>query len=463
MALEFYEILCIAMFVGFIALLFTGFPVAWVLGGVALLAASAAAFVFPEQLADGFYSMTFNDLRATVPRIWAIMQNWVLVALPMFVFMGLMLDRSGIAGALMENFVKVLGRAPGGLAVTVAVIGLLLAASTGIIGASVVLLALLGLPIMLRSGYSPTFASGTISAVGTLGILIPPSIMLVLMADRTPGVDAGGLFMGALVPGVMLGVIYIGYMMAVGLLSPRTAPLPADARPLRLADLKGVFMAVLPPALLILAVLGSIFAGIATPTEAAGVGACGAMLLAAAHRRLDVAVIREVCEQTTRTTAFIFAIFIGATAFSFVFQALGGEDFIHHGLKSLPFSDAGILIAVLALIFVLGFFLDWIEITLIVLPLVAPVIAGLEVGPAEVGPRMIWFVILVAVCLQTSFLTPPVGFALFYLKGVAPRGVTVTHIYKGVVPFILLQLGGLALVFAFPSLATWLPQQAYGQ
>ncbi|WP_205626611.1 TRAP transporter large permease [Thauera humireducens] len=462
MILEFHEILCIGMFAGFIALLFTGFPVAWVLGGVAVLTAAAAAFIFPEQLADGFYGMKFSDLGATVPRIWSIMQNWVLVALPMFVFMGLMLDRSGIAGALMENFVKVLGRAPGGLAVTVALIGLLLAASTGIIGASVVLLALLGLPIMLRNGYSPVFASGTISAVGTLGILIPPSIMLVLMADRTPGVDAGGLFMGALVPGVMLGVIYVGYMLAVGVLSPRTAPVPADARRLELRDLAGVFRAVLPPGLLILAVLGSIFAGLATPTEAAGVGAFGATLLALLHRKLSVGVVREVCEQTTKTTAFIFAIFIGATAFSFVFQALGGEDFIHHGLKSLPFTDDGILIAVLVLIFVLGFFLDWIEITLIVLPLVAPVIAGLDVGPADAGARMIWFVVLVAVCLQTSFLTPPVGFALFYLKGVAPAGVTVAHIYKGVVPFILLQLGGLVLVYLFPALATWLPEQAYG-
>ena len=462
MELELYEWLCVGMFSGFIAMLFSGFPVAWVLGGVSLLTVSVAAFVFPEQLADGFYSIAFGDLAAVVPRIWTIMQNWVLVALPMFVFMGLMLDRSGIASSLMENFVKVLGRAPGGLAVTVAVIGLLLAASTGIIGASVVLLALLGLPIMLKNGYSPVFASGTISAVGTLGILIPPSIMLVLMADRTPGVDAGGLFMGALIPGVMLGVIYIGYMIAVGKFLPNSAPLPADARPLRLSDLAGVFKAVLPPAGLILAVLGSIFAGLATPTEAAGVGAFGATLLALAHRKLNTAVLREVCEQTTKTTAFIFAIFVGATAFSFVFQALGGEEFIHHGLNSLPFSHDGILISVLVLVFVLGFFLDWIEITLIVLPLVAPVIAGLDVGPADVGPRMIWFVVLVPVCLQTSFLTPPVGFALFYLKGVAPKEVTVAHIYKGVVPFILLQLGGLMLVYVFPALATWLPQQAYG-
>lgn len=461
MSLEFYELICIGMFLCFILLLFSGYPVAWVLGGVSIAVAAAASFLFADQLSDGFYGLDFSAMRAVVPRIWTIMQNWVLVALPMFIFMGLMLDRSGIASDLMENFVKLFGRAPGGLAITIAFIGLLLAASTGIIGASVVLLALLGLPIMMRNGYSPKFAAGTVCSVGTLGILIPPSIMLVLMADRTPGVDAGGLFMGAMLPGVMLGFLYIGYMFLVGLLSPDSAPLPKDARPIQLSDMAGIILAVLPPACLIIAVLGSIFAGIATPTEAAGVGAFGAFLLAAMHKKLDMSVIREVCEHTTKTTAFIFAIFIGATAFSFVFQSLGGEDFIHHALKSLPFTDDGILIAVLLLIFLLGFFLDWIEITLIVLPMVAPVIAGLDVGPADEGSRMIWFVILVAVCLQTSFLTPPVGFALFYLKGVAPKEINVMHIYKGVIPFIMLQLLGLVLVYLIPSIAVWLPKIAY--
>ena len=460
--MEFYEILCLGMFGAFILMLFTGFPVAWVLGGVSLATALAAAYVFDAQLSDGFYTIEFRQLSIIIQRMWTIMTNWVLVALPMFVFMGLMLDRSGIADALMTNFVKVFGRAPGGLAITVALIGILLAASTGIIGASVVLLALLGLPIMLKNKYSPSFASGAVCSVGTLGILIPPSIMLVLMADRTPGVDAGGLFMGALIPGVMLGVIYVLYMFLFAKLRPELAPTPEDARRLEWGDVGGVLIAVLPPAILILAVLGSIFAGVATPTEAAGIGAFGATLLAAANRKLNLGVVREVCEQTTKTTAFIFAIFLGATAFSFVFQALGGEEFIDHRIGGLPFSDDGILIAVLVLIFLLGFFLDWIEITLIVLPFVAPVIAGLDVGPADVDARMIWFVVLVAVCLQTSFLTPPVGFALFYLKGVAPEGVRVTDIYRGVIPFILLQLGGLALVYVFPGLATWLPAVAYG-
>ncbi len=462
MALEFYEIICIGMFAAFILLLFTGYPVAWVLGGVSVATAFLAATVFDAQLSDGFYSISSQQLGVIVQRMWAIMTNWVLVALPMFVFMGLMLDRSGIAASLMENFVRLFGRVPGGYALTVTLIGILLAASTGIIGASVVLLALLGMPVMMRNQYNPAFASGVVCATGALGIIIPPSIMLVLMADRTPGVDAGSLFMGALIPGVLLGVLYLAYEVVVATASRRTAPVPAEARAMAFGDVVGVLRAVLPPAALIVAVLGSIFAGVATPTEAAGIGALGATLLALANRRLSSQVVREVCEQTTKTTAFIFAIFLGATAFSFVFQSLGGEDFIEHGLKSLPFSDDGILISILLIIFVLGFFLDWIEITLIVLPFVSLVVPELAVGPADPAVRMVWFVVLVAVCLQTSFLTPPVGFALFYLKGVAPAGVAVTDIYKGVVPFILLQLFALALVYVFPGIATWLPEIAYG-
>lgn len=460
--MEFYEIMSITMFGGFILLLFSGYPVAWVLGGVALVTAMAAAFVFDTQLEDGFYSMTFQQMSVVVQRIWTIMTNWVLVALPMFVFMGLMLDRSGIAGSLMENFVKVFGRVPGGYALTVTLIGVLLAASTGIIGASVVLLALLGMPVMMKNQYNPAFSSGVICATGALGIIIPPSIMLVLMADRTAGVDAGGLFMGALIPGVMLGVLYVTYEIIVATASRSTAPVPEDARALKASDILGVLLAVLPPAALIIAVLGSIFSGLATPTEAAGIGAFGATFLAIANRKFDLGVLKEVCGQTTRTTSFIFAIFLGATAFSFVFQSLGGEELIESTLHGLPFSDNGILISILLLIFILGFFLDWIEITLIVLPFVSLVVPDLDVGPADEGARMIWFVVLVAVCLQTSFLTPPVGFALFYLKGVAPAGVTVGHIYKGVLPFIGLQLLGLILVYTIPALATWLPVVAYG-
>jgi tripartite ATP-independent transporter DctM subunit len=381
------------------------------------------------------------------------MRNWVLVALPLFVFMGLMLERSGIASDLMTNLTRVFGRVRGGLAITVTVIGVLLAATTGIIGASVVLLALLGLPVMLREGYRADLASGTVCAVGTLGILIPPSIMLVLMADRL-AMAVGDLFLGAMFPGLLLGFLYIVYLLVISKLSPNAAPVPEDAEPVSLAAILGVFRAVLAPFGLILAVLGSIFFGIATPTEAAGVGAFGAILMAAVRRQLSRRVLTEVLQQTTTTTAFIFAIFIGATAFSLVLRGLGGDHLIEGALLGLPLGPTGIVITILLVTFLLGFFLDWIEISLIILPLVAPVVQGL-------GFDLVWFTVLFAVCLQTSFLTPPVGFAIFYLKGVAPEGIDIRTIYKGVVPFILLQLLGLAIIFLWEPLVTWLPAKAY--
>jgi tripartite ATP-independent transporter DctM subunit len=364
-----------------------------------------------------------------------------------------MLERSGIASALMTNLTRVFGRVRGGLAITVTVIGVLLAATTGIIGASVVLLALLGLPVMLRQGYRADLASGTVCAVGTLGILIPPSIMLVLMADRL-AMAVGDLFLGAMFPGLLLGFLYIVYLLVISKLSPSAAPVPEDAEPVSLAAILGVFRAVLAPFGLILAVLGSIFFGIATPTEAAGVGAFGAILMAAVRRQLSRRVLTEVLQQTTTTTAFIFAIFIGATAFSLVLRGLGGDHLIEGALLGLPLGPTGIVITILLVTFLLGFFLDWIEISLIILPLVAPVVQGL-------GFDLVWFTVLFAVCLQTSFLTPPVGFAIFYLKGVAPEGIDIRTIYKGVVPFILLQLLGLAIIFIWEPLVTWLPAQAY--
>jgi tripartite ATP-independent transporter DctM subunit len=454
--MAFNEILCILMFVSFIGLLFTGFPVAWVLGGLAVVftVIGWATGQFTDLMADSFYAIDWAYTSAVVDRIWDVMKNWVLVALPMFIFMGLMLDRSGIAAQLMGNFVKLFGRMRGGYAVTVALIGILLAASTGIIGASVVLLSLLGLPVMLENKYRPSFAAGTVCSVGTLGILIPPSIMLVLMADRL-AISVGDLFLGALIPGVLLGAIYITYMVVFAALVPEAAPAPQHTEAVSWKLVLGVLWAVLPPAGLILAVLGTIFMGLATPTEASGVGAFGAILLAWANRQLNLGVFREVCQQTTRTTAFIFAIFLGATAFSLVFRGLGGDELIESGLTSLPFGPTGIVIAILFFTFLLGFFLDWIEITLIILPLVGPVVQSL-------GFDLVWFTVLFAVCLQTSFLTPPVGFALFYLKGVAPKGITVAHIYKGVLPFIALQLLGLVVVFVWEDLVTWLPGVAYG-
>jgi len=453
--MEFNEVLCILMFASFIGLLFTGYPVAWVLGGVAVFFTLVGdlGLRYTDYFKDSFYTVDWRYTSAIVNRIWDTMNNWILVALPMFIFMGLMLDRSGIAANLMQNMSKMFGRVRGGLAVTIAIIGLMLAASTGIIGASVVLLALLGLPTMLDKGYKTELAAGTICSIGTLGILIPPSIMLVLMADRQ-GLSVGDLFMGALLPGVMLGLLYIVFILAWGVVRPQDAPAGNGTEALSLSDVVRALLSILPPLLLVGAVLGSIFFGIATPTEASGVGAFGTLILAACNRRLNLKILKEVCKETTNTTAFIFAIFIGATAFSLVLRGFGGDELIGNGLNGLPFSPEGIVITVLFITFLLGFFLDWIEITLIILPLVGPVIQGL-------GFDLVWFTVMFAICLQTSFLTPPVGFALFYLKGVAPPAVTVGHIYRGVIPFIIIQLIGLTVVFLLPKLVTWLPSIAY--
>lgn len=380
-----------------------------------------------------------------------------MVALPLFIFMGIMLDRSGIAEKLMHSLVRVLGPLRGGYAITVVIVGVLLAASTGIVGASVVLLGMLSLGPMMQAQYNKSLAVGTACSVGTLGILVPPSIMLVLMADRLGTSDAsvGKLFMGALIPGLMLGAMYILYILIASFIKKDLAPAPKNREPLDLRALLDVFLAVVPPMALIIAVLGSIFFGIATTTEASAVGAFGALLMALLSRRLNVKVLRESLYQTSRTTAFIFGIFIGATVFAAVLRGLGGDDVIRDAITGLPFGTTGILITVLFITFLLGFFLDWVEITLIILPLVAPVVFSLGVEP-------VWFAVMFAICLQTSFLTPPVGFSLFYIKGVCPPGITTRHIYLGVLPFIALQLLGLTLVFWFEPLATWLPNEVYG-
>ncbi|PIE00937.1 MAG: C4-dicarboxylate ABC transporter [Thiothrix nivea] len=461
--MEINEILVIAMFASFMLLLFAGYPVAWVLGGVAIL--FTAVGYFSDIYLDTITGLDYNTLGLAVGRIYSIMDNWVLVALPMFIFMGLMLDKSGVAERMMHSMQRLFGNVKGGLAITVTLIGIILAASTGIIGASVVLLGLMSLPVMLNQNYSKSIALGTVASAGCLGILIPPSIMLVIMGDQM-ALSVGDLFMGAVFPGLILGLLYIAYIYIYGRLNPDNVPLAKNHADK--ADWKAigqVFLDIIPPALLILAVLGSIFMGIATVTEASGIGAMGATLMALVYRKLDLAVLKEVVLNTFNTAGYIFAIFVGATVFALVLRELGGDELIEATLTGLPFEDFGLILFILFIVFLLGFFLDWIEITLIMLPLLAPVVSGLDLGVDGHGvidnPELVWFALLVAVTLQTSFLTPPVGFALFYLKGVCPPGVTLLDIYKSVIPFVILQLIGLALVFFFPNLVTWLPSVAY--
>jgi tripartite ATP-independent transporter DctM subunit len=428
----------------------------------------AALFTLVGFLSDIYLGtstgVSFLYVGMVVNRIFKLMDNWVLVAIPMFIFMGLMLDKSGIAEKMMSSMQNLFGKVRGGLAVTIALIGIILAASTGIIGASVVLLGLLAIPTMLKQGYDKSFAVGTVAASGTLGILIPPSIMLVIMADQL-GLSVGDLFMGAVFPGLILGTMYVTYILVFALFKPDKAPLSDDRPSLSFRVVWDVLKAALPAVLLILAVLGSIFAGITTVTEASGVGALGAVILAATNKKLNFTVLKDVTKDTFNVTGYIFGIFIGATCFALVLRGLGGDQLIETALTGLPFGAYGIIFFILTVVFLLGFFLDWIEITLIILPLLSPVVAGLDIAIPDFGvidqPVLIWFLVLVAVALQTSFLTPPVGFAIFYLRGVAPKTVQLIHIYKGVIPFIILQLIGLGIIVMWPELVLWLPSVAY--
>jgi len=461
--MEFNEILVISMFLTFIMFLFTGIPIAYVLAGVGVL--FGAIGYISDIYMGTITGLDINVLGLVVSKIFSLMENWVLVALPMFIFMGLMLDKSGVAERMMMSMQELFGSVRGGLGVTVTLIGIILAASTGIVGASVVLLGLLSIPAMMRQNYSKTFATGIVCSAGCLGILIPPSIMLVIMADQL-ALSVGDLFMAAVFPGLMLGILYLVYILATSYLNPKVAPIPEDRRPLDKRVLFDVLKSLLPPLTLIFCVLGSIFAGIATPTEASGVGALGATLLAFCNKKLNFKVMHEVLMSSYKTTGYIFAIFIGATIFSLVLRELGGDELISDALTGLPFGPYGVLLVILAIVFLLGFLLDWIEITLIVLPLLTPVIAGLDFQVDGYGvidqPVLVWFVMLIALTLQTSFLTPPVGFALFYLKGVCPPEIKLTDIYKGVTPFIILQLIGLTILILAPALATWLPATIYG-
>jgi tripartite ATP-independent transporter DctM subunit len=455
--------LVMGMMITFIGLLFTGYPIAFILGGVAML------FTFIGYCSDLWLGtitgLDYLTIGLVVNRLYRVLYNWILIALPMFIFMGLMLDRSGIAEKMMLAMQDLFGKIRGGLAISVTLIGILLAAATGIIGASVVLLGLLSLPAMLNQGYSKPLAVGTVCASGTLGILIPPSIMLVMMADQLT-LSVGDLFMGALFPGILLGSLYILYILIIGFFYPGTAPLAENRQELELKMIWNVFKTILPTGALIFAVLGSIFAGLATPTEASGIGALGAIILALFNKKLNLNIFKEVLRDTFNTTGYIFGILVGATCFALVLRELGGDEFIAGIFTGIPFGPYGIITVILGMVFFLGFFLDWIEITLIILPILSPVVAGLGLEINGFGsidsPELVWFAILVAISLQTSFLTPPVGFAIFYLKGVSPPEIKLVDIYKGVIPFIILQLIGLFIVMAYPWLVTWLPSVAYG-
>jgi tripartite ATP-independent transporter DctM subunit len=419
-------------------LLLLGFPVAFTLGGVSFI------------LGYMTFGATFFNLLPL--RIWGVMTNYVLIAVPLFVYMGVMLEKSGLAEALLETMAFLFGRLRGGLAISVVVVGAMLGASTGIVGATVVTMGLLSLPTMLKRNYKPEVATGTIAASGTLGQIIPPSIVLVLLGSVL-NVSIGDMFMGAVIPGLMLVGLYMIWLVVIAILKPEWAPaMPEEelAHFRRKGMAKRIFQAFVLPAVLVVAVLGSIFAGVASPTEAAAVGALGATLLTIVQGRFSRETLQSVMVETTHLTCMVFVILVGATAFGLVFRGMHGDAYLTELILSANMGPGAFLALVMVMIFVAGFFIDFIEITFIIVPVVAPIFVTL-------GVDLLWLGILVAMNLQTSFLTPPFGFSLFYLKGVAPPAVQTGHIYRGIFPFIVIQLIGLGLVIAFPDLATWLP------
>jgi len=448
--------LALVLFVVLALALFCGFPVAFVLGGIAILFGGIGI------LLGVFEPIQFFNL---LPRVWgAAASNPILVAVPMFIFMGTMLERSGVANDLLHTLQVVTRRIPGGLAMSVTLMGTIMAATTGIVGASVVMLTMIALPSMMERGYDKQLAVGTIASAGTLGILIPPSIMLVIMGDLL-SVSVGALFAAAVLPGLVLAALYVLYIGIASFRHPERAPaLPPDVGPKSAGELFAMILkSFFPPALLITLVLGSIFGGWATPTEAAGVGSIGAIFLAWMNGRLNMKTLKDVIERAGLTNGMVFFIFFGATLFSYVFRSLGGDDLIVELLAAIGINTGWeILTFMLVLTFVLGFFFDWIEITLIVLPVFAPILQGVDFGPhiGQGGPIVFltWFVVMMSVNLQTSFLTPPFGFTLFYMKGTVPPSINMGHIYRGIIPFVVLQLIGLVLILVFPQLALWLPR-----
>ncbi len=459
------EISALLLFVAIIATLMLGYPVAFTLGGVSLLFAVAAQ-------AFGVFDPSY--LEALPSRVFGTMSNEGLVAVPLFVFMGLVLERTRISEDLLETLGLLFGGLRGGLAFSVVIVGTLLAASTGIVGATVVTMGLLCLPTMLRRGYDPKVATGVICASGTLGQIIPPSIILVLLGDvlstaysqaqlklgsyQPRTISVGDLFVGALFPGLLLVGLYLLYVAVLALWKPETMP------PIPLADRLAaresgfalrVVRALVAPLVLILAVLGSILSGVATPTEAAGVGAVGALAMAVTRRQLTVQRLREIMQGTVRMSSMVFMILIGASVFSLVFRGLGGDDVVHELLSSIPGGAFGAMLVVMAVMFLLGFVLDFIEIIYVVVPIVGPVLLTMGLDP-------VWLGVMIALNLQTSFLTPPFGFALFYLRGVAPESIGTGTIYRGVLPWVGLQLFALVILAIWPQIVTWLPKVVYG-
>jgi tripartite ATP-independent transporter DctM subunit len=432
------------MFVVVLILIFIGFPVAFTLGGTALV------FGVLGVLGGHF---DWNLLGAFPDRVFGVMDNSILLAVPFFIYMGTLLQRSRLAEDLLRTVGLLFGARPGGLALAVVFVGALLAAATGVVGASVVAMGMISLPIMTRYGYSASLSTGVICASGTLGQLVPPSIVLVVLADQLGGLDVGQMFMGALLPGLMLASLFAVYVAFIAWRNPAAAPaIPAEERASVENLGREVLRVMVPPLVLILVVLGSIFAGIATPTEAGALGSVGAMMLAAANGRLTIPALRSTMAETTRLTSMVVFLLVGSTAFTLVFRGLHGDEWVKDLLTGLPGGRIGLLVVANLAVFLLGFFIDFFEIAFIILPLIAPAAEALGIQ----GQEMIWFGVMIAMNLQTSFLTPPFGFSLFYLRGVAPKEISTTQIYRGVVPFIGIQLLALTLVILFPEIVTGL-------
>jgi len=453
--------LAILMFGSVFIVLLSGYPVALALGGTAL---GFAALGSSLELFD-------NDFLGALPnRIYGIMRNETLIAVPLFVFMGVVLEKAKIAESLLETMSQLFGSLRGGLGISVTLVGMLMAASTGIVGATVVTMGLLSLPTMLRHKYDPAIAAGTICASGTLGQIIPPSIVLVLLGDvlssayqqaqlnmgifAPESISVGDLFAGAVIPGLLLVACYLVYLFIVAWIQPEKMPAPPHDQSNQKPPLKKLLSKLLPPLGLIISVLGSILGGIATPTEAAAVGATGALLLALSRKALTLKLLREVTQNTTQVTSMVFLILIGASLFSLVFRGFEGDELITELLSDLPGGTFGAMLIVMLVMFLLGFVLDFIEITFVIVPIVGPVLLAMGLDP-------VWLGIMIALNLQTSFLTPPFGFALFYLRGVAPPEVSTLQIYKGVMPFIAIQVAMLGLLAMYPGMATWLPGLIY--